>query len=158
MNTVRRAENKDIDSILKLLVQVDMVHHNGRPDLFKGPATKYTGEQLVDVIKDEKTPVFVCVDENGQVLGHAFCILQQHIDDNVLTDIKTLYIDDICVDENNRKSNVGRTLYDHVIEYAKEIGCYNVTLNVWSCNPGAMRFYEKCGLVPQKIGMEKILN
>lgn len=158
MNTVRRAENKDIDSILKLLVQVDMVHHNGRPDLFKGPATKYTGEQLGDVIKDEKTPVFVCVDENGQVLGHAFCILQQHIDDNVLTDIKTLYIDDICVDENNRKANVGRTLYDHVIGYAKDIGCYNVTLNVWSCNPGAMRFYEKCGLVPQKIGMEKILN
>ena len=158
MNTVRRAEKKDIDSILKLLVQVDMVHHNGRPDLFKGPATKYTGEQLVDVIKDEKTPVFVCVDENEQVLGHAFCILQQHIDDNVLTDIKTLYIDDICVDENNRKANVGRTLYDHVIGYAKEIGCYNVTLNVWSCNPGAMRFYEKCGLVPQKIGMEKILD
>ena len=157
MNIVRRAENKDIDSIMNLLVQVDMVHHMGRPDLFKGPATKYTKEQLADVLPKVDTPVFVCVDENDDVLGHAFCILQQHINDNVLTDIKTLYIDDICVDEKHRGAHVGKTLYDHVIEYAKSIECYNVTLNVWSCNPGAMKFYESCSLVPQKIGMEKIL-
>ena len=121
MNIVRRAENKDIDSIMNLLVQVDMVHHKGRPDLFKGPATKYTKEQLADVLSKNDTPVFVCVDENDDVLGHAFCILQQHINDNVLTDIKTLYIDDICVDENHRGAHVGKTLYDHVIEYAKSI-------------------------------------
>ena len=157
MNTVRRAENKDIESIMNLLVQVDMVHHNGRPDIFKGPATKYTSKQLAEVLQDENTPVFVCVDEEDRVLGHAFCILQQHIDDNVLTDIRTLYIDDICVDEKHRGAYVGSALYETVIGYAKEIGCYNVTLNVWSCNPGAMKFYEKCGLVPQKIGMEKIL-
>lgn len=36
MNTVRRARTEDIPSILELLLQVDMVHHNGRPDLFKG--------------------------------------------------------------------------------------------------------------------------
>ena len=158
MNTVRRAGILDIDSILKLLVQVDMVHHNGRPDLFKGPATKYTAEELEVLLRNDETPVFVCVDDNGQVLGHAFCILQQHLDDNVLTDIKTLYIDDICVDEEHRGKHVGRTLYDHVVAYAKEIECYNVTLNVWSCNPGAMKFYESCGLVPYKIGMEKILD
>ena len=157
MMTVRRAEKKDIESIMNLLVQVDMVHHNGRPDLFKGPTTKYTREQLAKVLLNDNSPVFVCVDEEDNVLGHAFCIMQQHIDDNVLTDIKTLYIDDICVDEKHRGAHVGRTLYDHVIGYAKDSGCYNVTLNVWSCNPGAMRFYEKCGLVPQKIGMEKVL-
>ena len=157
MNTVRRAEKKDIDSILDLLVQVDMVHHNGRPDLFKGPATKYTGEQLEGILSDEGTPVFVCEDSDGNVIGHAFCVVKQYENDNVLTDIKTLYIDDICVDENHRGMHAGKTLYDYVIEYAREIDCYNVTLNVWSCNPGAIKFYEGCGLVPQKIGMEKIL-
>ena len=74
-----------------------------------------------------------------------------------MTDIKTLYIDDICVDENARGRHVGKALYDYVINYAKEYGCYNVTLNVWSCNPSALKFYEKMGLVPQKIGMEKII-
>ena len=157
MNAVRRAEEKDIPAILDLLVQVNMVHHNGRPDLFKGPATKYTAKQLSEIIKNDETPVFVCADESGTVKGHAFCIMQQVKDSNILTDIKTLYIDDICVDENVRGQHVGRALYEHVTEYAKKAGCYNITLTVWTCNEPAMRFYEKCGLVPQKIGMEKIL-
>ena len=158
MNTVRRATEADIPEILELLVQVDMVHHNGRPDIFKGPTTKYDAEQLKAIIADDSTPVFVCVDPEGKVLGHAFCVHKQVLEDRVLTDIKTLYIDDICVDESARRQHVGNSLYEHVLNYAKEKGFYNVTLNVWSCNPGAQRFYEKMGMVPQKIGMEKVID
>ena len=157
MKRVRRAQEKDIPGILKLLVQVDMVHHNGRPDLFKGPATKYTAEELSEILKDDKTPVFVCVDEEDNPLGHAFCIHKQVKEDHVLTDVKTLYIDDICVDEAARGMHVGSMLYDYVIEYARKHDFYNVTLNVWSCNPTAMKFYEAMGMVPQKIGMETVL-
>ena len=157
MPTVRKATEKDIPKILELLVQVDMVHHMGRPDIFKGPATKYDAEELKVILQDDKTPVFVCVDENDVPLGHAFCIHKQELGSSVLTDIKTLYIDDICVDSAARGKHVGKTLYDHVIAYAREQGCYNVTLNVWTCNPGAMKFYEAMGLVPQRICMEKIL-
>lgn len=157
MNTVRRAGKKDIPRILELLIQVDMVHHNGRPDIFKGPATKYNAEELSTILMDDSTPVFVCVDENDNVLGHAFCIHKQVVGDSVLTDIRTLYIDDICVDENARGLGVGKTLYEYVIEYARKEGFYNVTLNVWSCNPGAQKFYEAMGLKPQKVGMELVL-
>ncbi len=157
MNTVRRANKNDIPGILELLVQVDMVHHNGRPDIFKGPATKYNATELVEIIADDSTPVFVCVDENDSVLGHAFCIHKQVLNDSVLTDIRTLYIDDICVNENARGLGVGKALYNHVVEYAKKEGFYNVTLNVWTCNPSAIKFYEAMGLKPQKIGMELVL-
>lgn len=157
MNTIRRAEERDIPEVMELLHQVCMVHHNGRPDLFKGPATKYTPEQLQEIFLNDNTPVFVCVDEKGKILGYAFCILKQFLQDNILTDIKTLYIDDLCVDEQMRGKHVGTSLYDFVISYAKSIDCYNVTLNVWALNESAQKFYEKCGLVPQKIGMEKIL-
>ncbi len=157
MNIIRRAEEKDIEGILKLLVQVDMVHHNGRPDLFKGPTTKYSKEELQDIVKDDKRPVFVCADDNDSVLGHAFCVHKQEISDRVLTDIRTLYIDDICVDEKVRGQNVGRQLYDYVVSYARDNGYYNITLNVWTCNPGALKFYEAMGLKPQKIGMELVL-
>ena len=155
--TVRRAVKEDINGILMLLVQVDMVHHNGRPDLFKGPATKYNASELETIISDDTTPVFVCVSDAGEVLGHAFCIHKQVIGDSVLTDIKTLYVDDICVDEKARGQHIGTLLYDEVISYARSSGCYNVTLNVWTCNPGAMAFYESMGMKPQKIGMETVL-
>ena len=157
MSTIRRAQARDTQAVLALLLQVNMVHHNGRPDLFKGPATKYSADELQVIFRDDTRPVFVYADENDQVLGYAFCVLQQHVGSQLMTDIKTLYIDDLCVNEHCRGQHIGTALYEHVLAYAREIDCYNVTLNVWSLNESALRFYQKCGLVPQKIGMEKIL-
>lgn len=154
---IRRAEEKDMGELNRLLLQVCLVHHKGRPDLFKYGAKKYTDEELRAIIHDDKTPIFVAVDEKEEVMGYAFCIFQQHINNNILTDIKTLYIDDLCVDETIRGKHIGKSLYEHVLNFAKESGCYNVTLNVWSLNESAMKFYEKCGLKSQKIGMETIL-
>ncbi|MBE5859235.1 MAG: GNAT family N-acetyltransferase, partial [Butyrivibrio sp.] len=57
---IRRAQNGDINGILKLLVQVNMVHHVGRPDLFKGPTTKYSEEELKELILQDDKPIFVC--------------------------------------------------------------------------------------------------
>lgn len=154
---IRRATKNDINGIDKLLLQVLTVHHNDRPDLFKSNARKYNDDELINIINDDAKPIFVATDKHNNVLGYAFCIFQQHINDNILTDIKTLYIDDLCVDENTRGKHIGKQLYEYVLKFAKESGCYNVTLNVWACNESAKKFYEKQGLTPQKIGMEKIL-
>ncbi len=154
---IKRAKVSDIPGINNLLNQVLMVHHKGRPDLFKANVKKYTDEELTNIIKDDNKPIFVAVDDTDEVLGYAFCVFQQYTDNNIFTDIKTLYIDDLCVDEKKRGLHIGRALYEYVVEFAKAKKCYNITLNVWSCNENAMRFYEKCGLVPQKVGMEKIL-
>lgn len=154
---IRKAIPSDIPGLHRLLEQVLTVHHLGRPDLFKSGTAKYTDEELCKLLQDSSRPVFAAVDENGTMLGYAFCMFQQHIGHNIMTDVRTLYIDDLCVDEACRGLGVGKALYRHVLDFAKEEGCYNVTLNVWSCNESAMKFYEKMGLVPQKIGMETIL-
>ncbi len=153
---IRRALTSDMEGINDLLRQVLEVHHNGRPDLFKSGFKKYTDAQLAEIIADDDRPIFAAV-EDGRVLGYAFCVITAHKGDNILTDIRTLYIDDLCVDESFRGRHIGKAVYEYVLSYAKSIGCYNVTLNVWTCNPGAMAFYEKMGMSPQKIGMEKIL-
>lgn len=154
---IRRAKEQDMDGINDLLMQVCLVHHKGRPDLFKYGAKKYTDEQLRELICDDQHPIFTAVDEKGRVLGYAFCIFQQHLNNNILTDIRTLYIDDLCVDENIRGQHIGKSLYEYVLAFAREQKCYNVTLNVWSLNESAMKFYQACGLQPQKVGMETIL-
>lgn len=154
---IRPAAERDIPDLVRLLEQVELVHHHGRPDIFKCGGRKYTDDQLRAILADPHTPVLAAVDEQDRVKGYAFCIFKQFLNDNILTDIKTLYIDDLCVDETCRGQHIGRTLYDAVLDFARANGCYNVTLNVWSCNASAMRFYEKCGLKPQKVGMEVIL-
>ena len=153
---IRKACKKDIPKIGELLKQVCLVHHNGRPDIFN-VGRKYSDEELKELLKDKERPILVCVDENDEVMGYCFCIFQQHVNHSVMTDIKTLYIDDLCVDENLRGKHIGKQLYEAAVQFAKENGCYNLTLNVWSCNQSALRFYEAQGLVPQKIGMELVL-
>ena len=156
--TIRKAGQKDIAGIGKLLLQVCMVHHQGRPDLFRAGGRKYSDEELAILLQDEERPIFVAVNEADQVLGYAFCVFQRHEEEASFNNIQTLYIDDLCVDEEIRGQNIGKQLYEHVLSFARENVCYNVTLNVWYENKAAMKFYEKCGLKPQKIGMETILS
>lgn len=152
---IRKATEADVPALRRLLRQVLTVHHRGRPDLFRDKTEKYTEGELRALLCDEARPTFVAV-RDGAVCGYVFCMLRRLPADNILTDIKTLYIDDLCVDESARGEGVGRTLYAHACAFAKENGCYNLTLNVWACNESALRFYEACGLKPQKIGLETI--
>ena len=154
--SIRPACAGDIPALDKLLFQVHKVHSDARPDLFKPGAKKYTDEELASILRDESRPIFVA-ERDGEVLGYAFCVHQRHAPESSMTAVKTLYIDDLCVDEEQRGSHIGTALYDFVLKYAKEHGYYNVTLNVWADNPNAVKFYEKMGLRVQKIGMEKIL-
>ncbi len=154
---IRSAQKQDIPDICRLLVQIHDVHYHARPDIFKAHATKYADTELEALICDSQRPMIVAVDESGRLLGYALCMFQQHINHPLLTDIKTLYLDDLCVDENIRNQHIGEKLYRAILALARENGCYNVTLNVWNGNDGALRFYEKCGLKPQKVCMEQIL-
>lgn len=153
---VRYAAERDIPRLGDLLLQVCRVHHDGRPDLFADGGRKYTDSQLREILTDSERPVLVAADEQDVVQGYAFCMMQEH-DGKAMTEHRTLYIDDLCVDERCRGQHVGTALYEAVLALARERECYNVTLNVWCCNESALRFYEARGLVPQKIGMEVVL-
>lgn len=150
---IRFANENDIPQMIDLLLQVGEVHHQIRPDLFRAGAQKYDEAALRRLLADEKRPI-ICGEVDGKMAGYAFCILQEVVGDPVLCDRKTLYIDDLCVDEKVRGAGVAPAIYQGVLDYARSIHCDAVTLNVWCGNDRAMRFYEKCGLKPQKIGME----
>ncbi len=154
---IRNAQIKDIPQIEKLLYQVNLIHHNGRPDIFKYGTEKYDENQLKEIFVNKNTPVFVATDDSDEVIGYAFCIIKQHKNDNILTDIKTLYLDDLCVDEKFRRGHIGTELLNYVFGYAKQNGCYNVTLNVWNLNQDALNFYVHSGMQPLKTYMEKII-
>ncbi len=154
---IRKAENKDIKDVLRLLVQVNDVHAEVRPDLFIKGHTKYTATELEDIFADPATPVFVDVNEEGRVLGYCFCVLQDNTSSRHLQRIKTLYIDDLCINETARGKGVGRRLYEHAKEYARMQGCHNLTLNVWDGNETAMGFYRRMDLATQKTTLETIL-
>ncbi|MBQ8153126.1 MAG: GNAT family N-acetyltransferase [Prevotella sp.] len=152
---IRKAEKKDIPGLINLLYQADAVHNGIRPDLFKSNTPKYDEQDLEHILEEDNKPIFVY--DDGKIVGHAFCQITEVRNHRLLQDIKTLYIDDICVDEAVRGKHVGKALYEFVRDYAKSIGCYNITLNVWEGNDPAQRFYQSMGMQVQKTGMEIIL-
>ena len=155
MTMVKKAKKSDIGRIIDLLHQVNMVHAELRPDLFKPHTTKYDEQELETMLGDDQKPIFVY--DDGTVRGYAFCQISEVSDDKLLQDIKTLYIDDICVDEAARGRHVGKALFDFVSDFARSIGCRNITLNVWEGNHAASMFYKKMGMKVQKTTMEVIL-
>ncbi len=154
---IRQAVEADIPEIGRLLLRVCEVHRRGRPDLFRQNGRKYDDEQLRQILADPDAPVLVAV-EDGRLLGYSFCVVQRHLNEGSLNDFTTLYLDDLCIDENCRGRHVGRALYDATLALARGLDCHSLTLNVWCCNPSAMAFYQRMGLTPQKIGMEQLLD
>ena len=153
---IRTAKRSDIKRIIELLHQVNMVHHVIRPDLFKPHTTKYNEQELEDLLNDQNKPIFVY--DDGEVRGYAFCQISEVKDNQLLEDVKTLYIDDICVDEDARGKHIGKALYEYVRDYARSISCHHITLNVWEGNAAALSFYKNMGMQVQKTTMETILD
>lgn len=156
---IRLAKVEDIPRLQELLAQILIVHHQARPDVFKAKGSKFTDKELEAVIGDANKPVFVYEDETGMILGHLYLMIKEVSEnDGPQKPVKTLFIDDLCVEKNARGQKLGEKLYQFALDYAKEQGCYNVTLHVWNDNQGALRFYERLGMKPRYTEMETILK
>ena len=154
---IRKAEEKDIPRLLALLEQVLQIHAEIRPDIFISGTTKYTVGQLAELLKQEDKPIYVAVDEDDVCRGYAFCQLKEQPFSTNMVPFKSLFIDDLCVDRQARGQHIGESLFEYVKQQAKELGCYEVTLNVWAGNTPAEHFYEKMGMKTKERQMEYIL-
>ena len=154
---IRFAKKADIPQIINLLYQVGQVHHDLRPDIFRPVTLKYDENAVLTIMQNEDRPIFIAA-EGDKVLGFGFCIVRRIEGNTVVNDMTEFYIDDLCVDENCRSQGIGEALYRHIYDYAKARHYRAVTLNVWSCNVRAMKFYERLGLQPQKLYMEAVLG
>lgn len=151
-----KATINDIEQIENLLYQVHKVHSDARADLFITGKKKYNKKELVKIINNENTPIFVYKDDDI-ILGYAFIIYKIENADS-LVKIKTMYVDDFCVDENYKHQGIGTKLFDFLKDEARKQNCYNITLNVYSFNKAAKAFYEKQQLKELKTYMELIVK
>ena len=158
MIQIRRASEKDIPRLHVLLEQVLQIHAGIRPDIFIPGTTKYTDDELREMVRDDENPIYVAADERDVCVGYAFCQLREQPFSNNMVPFRSLFIDDLCVDEKTRGQHVGESLFAFVKEEAKRLGCYEVQLNVWEGNTAAEKFYEKMRMKTKERRMEYILK
>ena len=154
---IRKAEERDIPRIIELLGQVLQIHAAIRPDIFIPGTTKYTVDELKELLKNKENPIYVAVNKADVCVGYAFCQLREQPFSNNMVPFKSLFIDDLCVDQQERGQHIGESLFNYVKNEAKRLGCYEVTLNVWTGNTSAEKFYEKMGMKTKERQMEYIL-
>ena len=155
---IRKAEERDIPRIIELLGQVLQIHADIRPDIFIPGTTKYTADELKELLKNKENPIYVAVNKADVCVGYAFCQLREQPFSNNMVPFKSLFIDDLCVDQQERGQHIGESLFNYVKNEAKRLGCYEVTLNVWAGNTSAEKFYEKMGMKTKERRMEYILS
>ncbi len=144
---VRQSISDDTDAVYGLLRIIADVHKNGRPDMFSGLISKYTHEEVYNRLSKEDNGVFVA-ELNTKVVGYVFCDIIKEGNG------KTLYVDDLCVAPDARRSGVATALMDSACLHGKENECQCLMLNVWEFNRSALDFYEKYGLTTRTRHME----
>jgi ribosomal protein S18 acetylase RimI-like enzyme len=158
MTEIRKAEKKQAAQIVGLLEYIFALHKKGRPDVFADTdSPKYTEEDVCRLIDDENYRI-ISAEEDGRVVGYMIAELVDGSKHPHMRSVKTLYIDDICVDEAYAHKGVGTALFEEAKRIGKELGCVRIDLNVWAFNEGAIKFYEKMGMTVSSMRMEYKLN
>lgn len=157
---IRRSVAEDYEVIGGLLVELLKQHQNGRPDLFEPQedgSGKYSRKEFETELADGRTVAFSAVC-GEKVVGYLICKIIEERANPVLKNVKTLYLDDLCVSPEFRGCGAGKALMNAAEAYARENGFYNITLNVWEFNGSAKGFYDRLGYTTQRREMEKVLK
>lgn len=154
--TVRPAVQSDREKIRPLQKEIAVLHHEGRPDLFRTEGRYFTDNSFAERLDMPDHYVFIA-ESAGEVIGYAFANVVKYRGHSTYIDYDSFYIDDICVLEKCRRNGVGEALFDRCAETARSNGCYNMFLNVLAFNDGAIAFYERMGMREQMKKMELVL-
>lgn len=154
--SIRPAELSDREKIKPLQKEIADLHHEGRPDLFRTEARYYIEESFSDRMSKEGAVVYVAEHE-GEIIGYVFANIIKYRDHPTYVDFDSFYIDEICVLEKYRRLGVGEALFNRCVEIAREQGCRNLFLQVYSFNTGAITFYERMGMHEMMKRMELTL-
>lgn len=141
---VRFAEEKDLIRVNELRKQVNDVHVNGRPDIFKSGFCKEMQDLVYEMWQGENKNIIV-VERDDIICGMACVEYATKPDSPYNLERHFYHISEIAVDEAFRRQGVATELFTFIKQDAKERGLSKIELDVWEFNEAAMEFYEAVG-------------
>ena len=153
---IRFARKDELEKINVLRRQVNDVHVQGKPEVFKPGFSEELQNYIYSIWQDPEQEIVVA-DKDGEICG--FSILH-HIykPENPFMYVRDfLDIDEFCVDEHHRREGIAMALVDFIKKYAKEKGFTRIELNMWEFNRDALAFYEAAGFETFRRYMEMFI-
>lgn len=127
-------------------------------DIRKGLLKTYQEVWKIDEVTEETLHNFLATDnymivaeDEGEIIGTATLHFQRKL---IRNGGIAAFIEDVAVREKYRGQGIGAKLVEHLVEEAKNSGCYKINL---SCFPERIAFYERCGFKQESITMRYYL-
>ena len=150
---VRFAEEKDLDIINELRKQVNDIHVEGRPDVFKAGFGSEIRDFAKVIINGENSDIIVA-ERNGVICGMV-CVDYVNKPETPYGNARNFYhVQEIAVDENYRRQGVAKELLEFMIADAKKRKLSKIELDVWEFNDSAIEFYQAVGFRQTRRWME----
>lgn len=147
---VRYAENSDYEMVEVLMKQVQQLHVDWRPDIYKMGATVLPKNVFETAVQEKN---FLVAELDGKVAGLLFFyVYHRENDTSVTRDV--LFVDSMAVHEDFRGQGIGHALFDYVKEMAAEKYIDAIELSVNAKNEKAIAMYRKYGFNEKSITME----
>ena len=156
--TIRPATLKDFRQLRDLYQELDVLHAESLPAVFKTldkPATRKN--YLAAALSDGNTVLLVAENSDG-IVGVVHASIRDAPDYPVFVPRKYAWVESLSVRGDFRRYGVGRALMKQVEAWAAEKGIAQVELNVWEFNEKARAFYESLGYETASRRMWKALS
>lgn len=150
---VRFARRDELDEVNRIRLQVNDVHVNGRPDIFRAGFCDELKNHVFEIFEAEDSDVIVAL-ENEKVVGFA-CVNHFMRPETPYSLARGMYrVEEFGVDENHRRKGIGKKLIEWIGEDARQKGFDRVDLDMWQFNESALKFYESIGFSTYRRYME----
>lgn len=150
---IRKAKTEDFKRINELREKVNVLHTEGRPDMFRPGFAREMQDYVFEIRDQEKKEIFVA-EQDGRICGYACIEYVERPETFCNLSRKFCHIEEFGVDETMQRQGIGAELLAFIREEAKRNGFPKIELFVWEFNESALRFYEAAGFRTGRRWME----
>ena len=155
---IRKATMKDSQILSSLCMDVQQLHVQNHPDLFKTPQSSDFAVLFFENMLQEDTTYIYIVEEDGQALGYIFFKVVERNENPFLFARRYLLIDQISVRPKAQRQGVGKALIEQVEVVARDLRIPRIELGSWDFNTNAHDFFERIGYEKRYFEFWKVVN
>ena len=147
---VRLPRLQDYERVSQIMDQVQQLHVEWRPDVYKPASPLITMDMFEAILKDGNWYV---AEADGVVVG-VLELMKRHVESPAQVAKDVLFISTMAIDEKYRGKGIGHLFFEKVKQLKQEKGYDTIELQVNAKNRLAYEMYRKYGFTEKSINME----